>query len=222
MKRKIRSQKGASISFALLLFLVCAVVSSIVIVSASAVGGRFSKLGQMDQRYYAVTSAARLLCKEFGGAGIISEAKVSTTDPDTYELTSYMADAPNTKLTADSLIRDASEAWIKAYLDGTALDPSKTDPIIKYEYITFETTEVDIDNSELDVTAEERLYPNGLLEFRILSVNDPDDPKTDGVYKLTVTFASNTKSVASDSEDDTQTIKVNWLLHSVKKERAGS
>lgn len=61
MKNKIRSQRGASITFALLLFLVCAIISSIVIVAATAVGGRASKMAELDQRYYAVNSAAELL-----------------------------------------------------------------------------------------------------------------------------------------------------------------
>ena len=61
MKNKIKSPKGASITFALLLFLVCAIISSIVIVAATAVGGRASKMAELDQRYYAVNSAAELL-----------------------------------------------------------------------------------------------------------------------------------------------------------------
>lgn len=57
---KIRSRKGASITFALLAFLVCAVVSSVLLAAASASTGRYSGLADMDQRYYAVTSAAQL------------------------------------------------------------------------------------------------------------------------------------------------------------------
>lgn len=61
LRKKVSSEKGASITFALLLFLVCAIISSIVIVAATAVGGRASKMAEMDQRYYAVNSAAELL-----------------------------------------------------------------------------------------------------------------------------------------------------------------
>ena len=61
MKNKIKSQRGASITFALLLFLVCAVVSGIVIVAATAASGRMDQIAESDQRYYAVTSAAELL-----------------------------------------------------------------------------------------------------------------------------------------------------------------
>ena len=61
IKRKLRSRRGASITFALLLFLVCAVLSSVIIVAASTASGRMSKLAETDRRYYAVTSAAELM-----------------------------------------------------------------------------------------------------------------------------------------------------------------
>ena len=61
IRRKLNSRKGASITFALLLFLVCAVLSSVIIVAATAASGRMSKIAETDQRYYAVTSAAELL-----------------------------------------------------------------------------------------------------------------------------------------------------------------
>ena len=66
-RAKLQSRRGASITFALLLFLVCAVVSSVVVVAGSAVGGRMSQMAAMDQRYYAVTSAAELLRSIFDG-----------------------------------------------------------------------------------------------------------------------------------------------------------
>lgn len=59
--QKLRSQDGASLIISLTLFLVCAVISSVVIVAATAVGGRASQLPEMDQRYYAVSSAAELI-----------------------------------------------------------------------------------------------------------------------------------------------------------------
>lgn len=61
IKKKLRSQRGASITFALLIFLVCAVLSSVIIVAASTAAGRMSKLAETDRRYYAVTSAAELM-----------------------------------------------------------------------------------------------------------------------------------------------------------------
>ena len=69
LKRKLTSQSGASITYALLLFLVCAVVSSVVLAAGTAASGRMSQSVESDQRYYAVTSAAEFLKKqlEFNG-----------------------------------------------------------------------------------------------------------------------------------------------------------
>lgn len=69
--KKLRSSKGASITFALLAFLVCAVISAILLASASAASGRASDLAKMDQRYYAVTSAAQLFCDTLDGQEIV-------------------------------------------------------------------------------------------------------------------------------------------------------
>lgn len=61
LKKKLNSRKGASITYALLIFLVCAVVGSAVLVAGTTAAGRMSKLAESDQRYYAVSSAARLI-----------------------------------------------------------------------------------------------------------------------------------------------------------------
>ncbi len=59
---KLHSRKGASITFALLAFLVCAVISAVLIAAGLASSGRVSGLAKSDRRYYAVTSAAQLFC----------------------------------------------------------------------------------------------------------------------------------------------------------------
>ncbi|MBR6220465.1 MAG: hypothetical protein IKQ80_07875 [Clostridia bacterium] len=67
IKKKLKSKRGASITFALLLFLVCAVASSVVIVAASTAGGRLSTVKEMDQRYFAATAFARTLNDRLDG-----------------------------------------------------------------------------------------------------------------------------------------------------------
>ncbi len=67
MKRKLQSQRGASITFALLIFLVCAVIGSVVLGAGTAAAGRISGLAKSDQRYYSVTSAARLIEEKYDG-----------------------------------------------------------------------------------------------------------------------------------------------------------
>ncbi len=83
LKQKLTSQSGASITYALLLFLVCAVVSSIVLAAGTAASGRISGSVGNDQRYYSVTSAADMLIKYFDGVTIetqTTQTGTSTTD----------------------------------------------------------------------------------------------------------------------------------------------
>ena len=70
IKDKLHSQSGASITFALLLFLVCAVLSAIILVAGTSAAGRISGLKESDQRYYAVTSAALAIENMMDGATV--------------------------------------------------------------------------------------------------------------------------------------------------------
>ena len=67
---KLKSNKGVSITIALLLFLVCAVIGSIVLASATAASGRLSGLKESDRRYFAVTSAAELFRDALDGQSV--------------------------------------------------------------------------------------------------------------------------------------------------------
>jgi len=81
IQEKLRSRRGASISFALLLFLVCAVVGSVVLTAGTAAAGRVSQLTDQDQRYYAVTSAAGLFRDSLDGQSFtITRTKTTTVE----------------------------------------------------------------------------------------------------------------------------------------------
>lgn len=75
---KLRSRTGASISFALLLFLVCTVLCSVILAAATTAAGRMSKAAETDQRYYAVTSACELM-KNLINNKVVSIVKVTTS-----------------------------------------------------------------------------------------------------------------------------------------------
>ena len=64
LKHKVSSEHGASLSMALMLFLVCSVVASIVVAAATASSGRLSQMKDMEKSYYSVTSAASLFWDE--------------------------------------------------------------------------------------------------------------------------------------------------------------
>ena len=75
LRTKLKDNTGASITYALLLFLVCAVVSTIVLAAATAASGRMSKTVESDKRYYAVTSATELLKDYFNDVKVVMQTK---------------------------------------------------------------------------------------------------------------------------------------------------
>ncbi len=80
--KKLTSQSGASITYALLLFLVCSMVSAVVLTAGTAAAGRISGSVSSDQRYYSVTSAAQFLKETLDGQSdtIVYPAKEDGTD----------------------------------------------------------------------------------------------------------------------------------------------
>lgn len=72
MRQRVRSEQGASLSMALMVFLVVTTVAAIVLSAATAVSGRLSQLADMDRSYYNVTSVAKLFWDELGG-GVAGE-----------------------------------------------------------------------------------------------------------------------------------------------------
>ena len=96
LNSKLRSQTGASITISLLLFLICAVVGSVVLAAGTTAGGRFSKLSEMDQRYYSVSSAAELLGQELDGQKVTIVRTAKNTKTETTQYTIDTSDGVNT------------------------------------------------------------------------------------------------------------------------------
>ena len=71
--KKLKSSSGASLSFALLFFIMCATIGSIILVAATTASGRLKNLQEDDQTYFATSSAAELV------EDMMSEAEVSIT-----------------------------------------------------------------------------------------------------------------------------------------------
>lgn len=67
MYKKFISREGASLAVALLLFLVCAMVGSVVLAGASASAGRLSQRRQLQQERYALESAADMIRTQLAG-----------------------------------------------------------------------------------------------------------------------------------------------------------
>lgn len=195
MRNKLGSRRGASITYALLIFLVCAVVSSVVIVAGTTAAGRMANLAQFDQRYYAVTSAAELLKGLIQGKTLVvtKTPALSAEDPATYTVT-YEGDASGANPAID-VLADATLSLV----DRTRVQSRELEL----------TTAIYQD--ALKCTVSERLE-NGLLKYQITSGGS-------NAYVLEIWFKSNLREASRDNAAGvTQTTyTVKWDFHSMQK-----
>lgn len=194
-RAKLRSQRGASITFALLLFLVCAVVSSVVVVAGSAVGGRMSQLAASDQRYYAVTSAAELLRSTFDGQAV----KV-TVQKDLAEdaVGKYASDKDD----EDKILAHASKLLVQ-------LREGETGSVTR-EF----TLSASDEHDGLTCAVSETIGRNGQLMFQITSGNIQNAASA---YTLRVMFSSDVRESAASATATETTTTVTWKMTGVRR-----
>ncbi len=122
--KKLQSNRGVSILFALLIFLVCAVVASVVLAAATASSGRLSGLTEMDRRYYSVTSAAEVFRDALEREGRISVVRSETTVTETK--TTYLNTEDGAKVQGDPV--EKKTVYTTDYLNDQdlLLDPQLT------------------------------------------------------------------------------------------------
>lgn len=79
IREKLNSSRGATILFALLIFMLCVVAGTAALTAAASNAGRFSHAGSDQQQYLSVSSAAGLLRDEFGGTTFKAEISLEET-----------------------------------------------------------------------------------------------------------------------------------------------
>ncbi len=193
--KKLRSQTGASITFALLLFLVCAVLCSVILAAATAAAGRMSRIAETDQRYYAVTSAAELLKDVFKAEPTVSVVKVEET-PVT---TTYVSGVPqssekgSTVTTVYLVKKKGAEISAADLVSANVMNPDMIDTIQKdaavkvYNYVE-NGTGLPLENGTISIAAAEK---NGL------AVDVVEKLDVDGNMTLTLHNKYNSKGTES-------------------------
>lgn len=190
LKQKLKSQTGASITFALLLFLVCAVVGSVVLTAGTAAAGRMSELAKMDQRYYSVTSAAQLL------QDIISDQTIEVKDG----TASFREEA----LPQPAFLLDAAEALSG---EGTGISGKNR------------TISLRVDDSTVtipDVSLIETMDSAGNLILDVCSSKQANDP----LYIIRMTFTADKTELIDKNEEkgmETKTTVIRWKLNLLEK-----
>ena len=139
LAKKLRSNSGASLSIALLLFLVCAVLGSIILKSGTAASGRVADMAKADARYYSVTSAADYL------ADAITTAHIAATP------TSAAKDDRRTVVITREATTTSTDT--SSYNGETWSNPSKTAENTTYSWpVIKDNSATDSDNAETILT----------------------------------------------------------------------
>ena len=81
LTHKFTSKRGASLSMALMLLLVCTTVAGVALTAATVVAGRQARTKDVDKSYYNVTSAAKLFWNEMKDHSIVVSTTRSCTAP---------------------------------------------------------------------------------------------------------------------------------------------
>ena len=218
---KTRTTRGASFSIALLCMLVCTVIAAIVITAGTTAAGRVSELARIDQRYYSVTSAARLVHDELDKSSVVVTQQKTTT---TTTVTNYTRQADGTVAgevpaggvsTKDHYTEitcnpsdDFATSITNCLLFGQAGVPQASpawteDPhehastSRKIEFTLTHDPHASIDTSKLKVKIEGLLNADGSLE--LLFSNDNGDSRE---YVFRMVLMPEVRTEQSDSESE--------------------
>ena len=210
IRKKIRSQSGASLLYALLVFLVAAVIGSVVLTAGTAAGGRMSQIAEMDQRYYSVNSAARLLIDTLQ-SDTVKIVKTTAPDAGGTPTTSYECFVGDNEVEIEdnypSLSVGAAAAVAKAAGD-----------FPKNVGIDF-TAALDEEDDEIDlaVTGTETLYADGSLRFELRNKTENSNTRQ---YVINLTFSADKKTARTwDASTDTETVTttIKWTLSDIDR-----
>ena len=204
IRNKLRSRRGASLTFALLLFLVCAVVGSVVLTAGTAASGRMSQIAEMDQRYYSVNSAARLLIDMMEKADVRVEKTVMTDDSaaDSYKYFEKIGDTETEVSITSGFTSIAMEAAYRIANDKNISD-----------VITF-TLEPSIENGNLKVAVRETLVPDGGILFELENADEESDH-----YVIHVRLAAKKQEkheLITDEHKELITTSLTWELSDIQ------
>ncbi len=223
IKNKLRSQTGASITFALLLFVVCAVLCSVVLAAATSASGRLSRIAEVDQRYYAVTSAAELLIDEFEknpSVSVVEEVKTDFTttytngtagDPveGTPVKTVYtqIGDVKRDLDTIKSLQEDAAKRVYED--DSTSLEDRK---------ISITSSGSGLSYDALAVTITEKIDSDGSITLTLYNTyNSKGNASSEGErYTMELSFGANKSVTTSNRSVNISTTPINATSYQVK------
>lgn len=216
-KRKLNSSRGASILLALVLFLLCAMVSAVVVGSAMTNMQKVKNRQEQQQVYYSVSSAARLIhdamsqvtftgtesMQTYGCAGEVTSGTTGVTFvnndqhpsaeyyPITFDMDDTSKDLPLAKI-----LQDGAQ---KVYQSSITLDSSQRVP-----FTSWSTSFIIEDDTNPAVKVMVTIDRNYNLTFKL----SPQDEKWEDDYQMTVLCAGNSVDPQKVEEKTSCTHKV--------------
>ena len=204
--RKLRSNEGASLTFAILLFLVCAVIGSIVLTAGTIASGRLVEKADMDQRYYHVVSTADFLKETLDKKEVVIIRE--NRDEPVIRVEGYDDPIP-------SDFANSFEEETNFYnYDFLTLKTLQLLPNFTWEADFYDNTEKTTD-LKLQITGYSNMadvkvtVKNGVMIMDI----------SDGGYKVRMTFAPQISEVLSKNDENVEIKKatITWRVNSVEK-----
>lgn len=199
---RLKQEDGASLSLALLFFVICGVAASMLLAAASATAGKMEQVPSADQKRFTVESAAAFLRDELKSTGntiIIKEVQVvnendSNENSDTVIYYYAGKDADLSDETKWTVIMDSDQSLLASYVKAYYV-PLGTDSEENLEDSTdLEDSELSDDqNDSVDSISSEEEIP------------DEDAEKTENSREFVMTVDAKT----DNADQETQPLKAN-------------
>ena len=205
---RLRSEKGASISYALLLFLVCAAIGAVVLVAATSASGRLAGMAEADQRYYSAVSAAELLKDAFDGreVTVVTTSTVQTVTRYSYEGGQASEDSSypeKTMFINGNFIPPGADFRPETLFEEAAYRLYSADPLAVYpmekSFLLKASGAPEKAGEALNVRCVSKLMKDGTVTMDISCPAGEDSAPVTGVYTLRMVFGA-------DVRKDTSTI----------------
>lgn len=190
VSKKLSSNDGVSLSIALLLFLVCAIVASVILTAGTAAAGRLSKKAELDQKYYLVNSAADILAEELEGKTVIKEEKTEGTSTITYK-----------DMNGNQIIAGINDSLV--------FDLARQDDNLG----TTKTIYVSYDGKTIYAYYDISIDSNDEVTIKIRNTEDKNDLNA---YTVTLLFSGDINT-STDDTNKLKTTRYRWFLKDIQK-----
>ncbi|MGN0361251.1 MAG: hypothetical protein ACI4ET_00225 [Bilifractor sp.] len=149
IQKKIRSEKGASLSVALLFFLVCAIVGSVIVAAATSSMGRMKDLSVNEKEKNAVYSTARLVARRMGGQNLVDSDILPDLLKDSTSASGTTGDG-----SSNSIVLNSSDNTLTVSTSFTFYRKEKSDGSVSFS---------DTENGTYASVSEGNAYPGEVL-----------------------------------------------------------